>query len=161
MTLLYIVRHAWAEGRDSERFPDDDLRPLTDEGRKRFRRMVRTLLKQGFDPTLLLTSPLVRCRQTAEIIAEAAPRGPAVIERAELAPGGDPAGLLQFTVAQPSGVAWVGHAPDVEELTELLIGGRARVRFAKGAICAIEFPEVLAPGQGVLAWLVTAKVVGE
>ena len=44
--LLYIVRHAWAEERGAK-FPDDDLRPLTDAGRKRFKKLVRKLVKRG------------------------------------------------------------------------------------------------------------------
>ena len=44
---LFIIRHAWAAERDDAAFPDDSLRPLTDEGRKRFARMVEALVPRG------------------------------------------------------------------------------------------------------------------
>ena len=63
---LYIVRHAWAEEQDDDRWPDDRQRPLTAEGRKRFSRVAKALDHRGIAPQLIVTSPLMRCRQTAE-----------------------------------------------------------------------------------------------
>ena len=162
--ILYIIRHAWAGHYGDPKWPDDRQRPLTAEGRKRFARMVRTLAPRGFAPETIATSPLVRCRQTAEIVAAEAPGNPEVVARRELVPGSDLVGLLGWT-EQAAGecdeVAWVGHAPDVGHLTAALIGeGRSGVRFAKGAIAAIQFQARPAPGEGELRWLVTAKTLG-
>ncbi len=162
--IVYVVRHAWAHERGDPRWPDDRLRPLTGEGRKRFARVVRKLARQGFSPRLIATSPLARCRQTAEIIAEGVSGSPEIVERGELAPESDLEGILAWTNRQASEddeVAWVGHAPDVGELTAALIGqSRGWVRFAKGAVAAILFHDPPAPGQGELRWLVTAKTLG-
>jgi len=160
--LLYIIRHAWAEERDEGQYPDDDLRPLTGEGRKRFRKLVRTLADRGFVPAQIATSPLPRCRQTAEIIAELVPSRPPVTVVEDLSPGGNLDALLEWTRRRtPADVAWVGHAPDVSHLTAALIGDAlAAVRFGKGAVAAIEFDRPPAIGQGELQWMVTAKMLG-
>ena len=63
--ILYVIRHAWAGHYGDPAWPDDSQRPLTDEGRQRFARVVAELVKRGFAPQRIATSPLVRCRQTA------------------------------------------------------------------------------------------------
>ena len=162
--ILYIIRHAWAVDRDDPACPEDSLRPLTEEGRERFGRLVKVLAERGFAPGLIATSPLVRCRQTAEIVSRQVRGRPAVIERDELAPGGDLAGLVAWTNEQLPGreeIAWVGHAPDVEHLAGDLIGApRDATRFAKGGVAAIQFDGPAKQGAGTLWWLVTAKLLG-
>jgi phosphohistidine phosphatase len=162
--ILYIIRHAWAGHYGDPAWPDDDRRPLTKEGRERFARMVRKLAKEGLTPELIATSPLVRCRQTAEIVAAGVPGNPPVVQRDELSPGADLGRILDFTgreAGQCDQIAWVGHAPDVGHLTAALIGeSQGWIRFAKGAVAAIQFPGQPAPNEGQLRWLVTAKVLG-
>lgn len=157
---LYIVRHAWADEPNSERYPDDALRPLTREGRRRFRRVVKKLVRRGFAPALVATSPLVRCRQTAEIIARRLD-GVQIVALAALAPGSNLAELVKWTLAQGlERVAWVGHAPDVGRLAAVLVGGEgAAIGFAKGAAAAIDFERQVEPGQGVLSWLATPELL--
>lgn len=159
--IVYVVRHAWAEDRDEAAYPNDDLRPLSAKGKKRFRRVVKRLVKRGFCPRRIATSPLVRCRQTADLIAKFAPHEPSPEERDDLKPGGRLEPLLAWTAECGAGdVAWVGHAPDVEELTAALIGGgEAALHFAKGSVAAIEFTGQVAAGQGLLLWLATAELL--
>ena len=58
-------------------------------------------------------------------------------------------------------ICWVGHSPDVEWLTAVMIGeSNARIRFAKGAIAAISFDSPIDAGAGELCWLATAKALG-
>jgi phosphohistidine phosphatase len=162
--ILYIVRHAWAADRDDLVYPDDGQRPLTREGRKRFAKLVKKLSPRGLAPQAIVTSPLVRCRETAELLAAGSPGKPELIQRTELEPGSDLDGLLRWTNAELGTcqeVAWVGHAPDVGQMAGLLLGaGEAAVDFSKGAIAAIAFDDRPALGQGLLRWLVTAKVLG-
>jgi len=160
--LLYIIRHAWAEERDERRYPDDGLRPLTDDGRKRFRKLVRALADRGFVPAEIATSPLLRCRQTAEAVAEVLLSRPRVTVVDELSPGSDLHALLDWTRQRtPGDVAWVGHAPDVSHLTASLIGDAlTAIHFGKGAVAAVEFDRPPAAGQGELQWLATAKMLG-
>ncbi len=160
---LYIVRHAWAGQRDDSRWPDDAVRPLTADGKGRFARVVKKLVGAGMMPTVIATSPLVRCVETAEILA-AALDGPKVVKRDELQPGSDLQGMLRWTMRQAADheqIAWVGHAPDVDNLAAALIGdGEALIHFAKGAAAAIHFDGEPATGKGELQWLATAKLLG-
>jgi phosphohistidine phosphatase len=161
--ILYIVRHAWA-GERSDQWPDDRLRPLTADGQERFSKVVRALAERGFAPELIATSPLVRCRQTAEIMARHAPGHPKLVERPELVPGSDLEGIVRWTRNQSGDreeVAWVGHAPDVDHLAAALVSnGSSAIRFAKGGVAAIHFDGPPAVNQGQLWWLVTAKILG-
>ena len=160
---LYIIRHGLAGEHGDPRYPDDRLRPLTDEGRKRFTAVMRRLADAGVEPQVVATSPLVRCRQTAQIVVEETRGKPKLIELSALQPGSDLQSLLQWTNLQSKDeLAWVGHAPDVSHLTAALAGERrdVSIRFAKGAVACIEFDGEAARGAGELQWLVTAKVLG-
>jgi phosphohistidine phosphatase len=159
---LYIVRHGLAGEHGDPRYPDDRLRPLTDEGRKRFANTVKALEATGIKISLIATSPLVRCRQTAEILAERIGGKPRLVEMEALVPGSDLNSLIEWTNNQAvDEVAWVGHAPDVSDLAGHLIArSYAQIRFAKGAVAAIEFDDLITRGGGELLWLVTAKILG-
>ncbi len=160
--IVYIVRHALAGDRDPEGWPNDDLRPLTSAGKKRFSRMAKTLAKRGIAPGIIATSPLVRCRETADILSERITGHPPVVELEALAPSSQLEPLLQWNADNSTydEVAWVGHAPDVEELAAALIGDtQARIRFSKGAVAAISCEPGKA-GFGQLLWLATAKILG-
>jgi phosphohistidine phosphatase len=158
--LLYIVRHAWAGDPQAS---NDDLRPLTDDGRKRFARMARRMVEAGVAPRLIATSPLVRCVETAQILASEIADSQ-IVKLNSLCPGGDWDALLHWTAghaADHDQIAWVGHVPDVNHLTAALIGqGASSIHFAKGAVAAIEFEDRPAFAQGELRWLVTAKLLG-
>lgn len=161
---LYIIRHAWAMEQDGSRWPDDGQRPLTAAGRKRFALVVKKLVDGGMTPSLIASSPLVRCVETAQLLAEGLANGPQIVELSELRPNSDVSGLLRWT-AQQAGkheqIAWIGHAPDVSYLTASLIGnGDSEIRFAKGAAAAIHFDDKPCLGGGELQWLVSAKVLG-
>lgn len=162
--MLYIVRHAWAGYFGDPQWPDDSQRPLTEKGKERFSRVVEILTGREFLPQIVATSPYVRCRETADIIAHVSPSHPMITPLDELAPAGDIAGLLKWTLAQAAQydkIAWVGHAPDVGHLTAALIGnGGSWIRFAKGAVAAIEFQDPAELGEGELRWLTTAKILG-
>ncbi len=160
---LYIVRHAWAGQRDDSRWPDDGMRPLTAEGKERFARVVSKLAGAGMAPGIIAASPLVRCVETAEILA-AGLDGPKIVKLDELRPGSDLQGLLKWTVRQAAKheqIAWVGHAPDVDRLAAALIGdARALIHFAKGAVADVRFDAEPAVATGELQWLATAKLLG-
>jgi phosphohistidine phosphatase len=159
--LLYMVRHAPAGQHGDPRYPNDALRPLTDKGQERFDRLVKHLVRQGLAPTLVVTSPLVRCRQTAEVLVRRVSDEPKLLERNELAPGGPWHELVDWTGAQGDGeVAWVGHAPDVDQIAAELIGSpAANLSFAKGAVAAIRFSGGIAVGEGELCWFVKPKLI--
>jgi len=158
-TRLFVVRHALAE--DAAADGDDRSRCLTPKGRKRFSRMVRRLIDAGLEIDLVATSPLVRCHETAEILADELPGTPPVVTLEALAPSADWNAIVEWTVQQDAArVAWVGHSPCVGRLVAEAIGdGSAAVRFAKGAIASVALGDGL--GQpGDLEWLVTPDLLG-
>jgi phosphohistidine phosphatase len=157
-THLFIARHAVAE--DTAPDGHDRSRRLTLKGRKRFARMVRRLVDAGLEIDLIAASPLVRCHETAEILAAELPGGPPVVTIDALAPSADWSAVVEWTVQQDAArVAWVGHSPCVGRLVAEAIGdGSAAVRFAKGAIASISLGDGL--GQpGDLDWLITPDLL--
>src|SRR5262249_35517728 len=95
--LLYIVRHAWAEDRDEHQWPDDSARPLPADGEKRFSKMLKQLADAKFWPEVIGTSPLVRCLQTAELIARRVHSRPEIEQLPALAPPADLNALIEWT----------------------------------------------------------------
>jgi phosphohistidine phosphatase len=160
--ILYLIRHAWAGERDEKKYPNDDLRPLTSDGKKRFAKMLERLEDAKIRPTWIATSPLVRCRQTADILAKHLPKSPEIMELVALRPQSDLGEALAWTLKRSDDeVAWVCHAPAISDLAAALIGdGGASIRFAKGAIAAIRFDGPPERNAGDLQWLLTASVLG-
>lgn len=160
--FVYIARHAWAGEHGDPRWPDDSLRPLTDDGIERYTKVVQALADRGFSPQRIATSPYTRCRQTAEIIAAHVASRPTIEELSALEPGSDLADVVGWTNKQVGHDAcWVGHSPDVEHLAAAMLSdGSANVRFAKGAVAAIKMDGAAAVGLGELYWSVSAKVLG-
>src|SRR6266480_2531501 len=106
---LIIVRHAAAIERTAD--VPEEQRYLTPEGRAFFRKTARTMLKRGVEPSLILTSPLVRAVQTADILAEALSYIGSVVVTDELSPGFDPEALRRLlkTYQQVDELVIVGH----------------------------------------------------
>lgn len=157
---LYLVRHGLAAER-GDAYPDDSKRPLTARGIARMRKSARALEDMGVGFDVIITSPLVRARQTAEILGEGLKSKPTIVTADALAPAGTPAAVIQEIGkhARRARVALVGHEPNIGELAARLIGARSPLEFKKGAICRIDF-EVLPPkGLGQLRWFVTPRML--
>ena len=158
---LYLVRHAIAAER-GPKYPDDRLRPLTNEGRKRFEQSIPGAVCAGVALDLVLTSPLTRALETAGILANGLRPRPSVQELEALAPGGRHA-LLVEAITKFSNrhrrIAMVGHEPDLGEFGARLIGARGTIEFTKGAICAIDLDGATPGGPGTLRWLLPPRVL--
>jgi phosphohistidine phosphatase len=157
---LYVIRHGLAAER-GEDYPDDSKRPLTSAGIARLRKEAKALdaLDVGFDH--IITSPLVRTKQTADVFAETLKSKPSVSASDALAPAGTPAAVIQELGKhmRKGRIALVGHEPNIGELAARLIGARVPLAFKKGAICRIDF-EVFPPkGTGQLAWFITPRML--
>ena len=141
--FLFIARHAWAGEHGDPRWPDDSLRELTPDGIQRYTKVVKALAECGFSPDRIATSPYTRCRQTADIIAQYTANTSTIDELDALQPGSEIEPILEWSreyTQNSKDICWVGHSPDVEWLTAALIGdGDACIRFAKGAVAAIDF----------------------
>lgn len=161
---LLILRHAIAFPRDAKRWPDDSARPLTMEGIKRARRAAAGLKRIAERPGLVLTSPLVRARDTAGIFAQAG-GWPKAVECAALSPGASPEEVLEVLRRQGAKaecVAVVGHQPHLGRLLALCLGGDTRCEafdLKKSAVACVCFEGALRAHQGVLAALYPPKVL--
>ncbi|HEU4333797.1 MAG TPA: phosphohistidine phosphatase SixA [Candidatus Eisenbacteria bacterium] len=154
---LLIVRHAIAVERGDPAYPYDDDRPLTTEGIHKFRLAARGLKELGVRPERIVSSPLVRARQTAEILRDTvAPDLDLTIEP-HLEPGADFEATARVLLPLPEEtVAIVGHEPHVSGFTAYLLAGpraRAGLLFKKGAAALVTFHGQPQPGGGTLEWL--------
>jgi len=142
---LLIVRHAKAFDRDAARWPDDARRPLTDEGRRSFRRLAARLERWLEPPEAVLASSWDRAWETATILEEeamwpAASREPLLEDADESIAT---AGLLERLGGNGSvgGLALVGHEPFLSRFTSRLLCGRAdgiRIDLRKGAVIELD-----------------------
>jgi phosphohistidine phosphatase len=157
---LFLIRHGVAEER-GDAWPDDAKRPLSEDGIERFQKSARGLARLDVWIDVVLTSPLVRARQTAEIVASAFDPRPSIITIESLAPGGSYASLVADLEkhGRKTRIALVGHEPGIGELGARLIGSRHSFEFKKGAVCRIDVDEIPPVGPGDLRWFLTPKVM--
>src|SRR5689334_9138628 len=127
---LYLVRHAVAAERGDD-WPDDTKRPLTATGVSRFRDVVKGLAWFDVGIDEIYTSPLVRARQTADLLSAGLSDKPPVRVLDELAPGHEPARVLDELAKRVKRrrVALVGHEPDLGELAAAILGAQRALPF--------------------------------
>jgi len=157
---LFLVRHAIAMERGDE-WPDDTKRPLTHAGAARMRRIVKGLVALNVRVDVILTSPLVRAVQTAEILVRGWSPHPELVTMPALDIGVSTARLIEGLTpyGKATGVALVGHEPGMGELAAWLIGARVPLPFKKGGVCRIDVPAWPPTRQGALIWLATPKML--
>jgi phosphohistidine phosphatase len=160
---LMIVRHAIAEERDSEKWADDRGRPLTKGGIRRFQTVARVLSGLWDAPEVVLSSPLARAWQTAEILRKEA-GWPKPEEFPALEPGRDPAeaiaAMKKRAVAER--VAFVGHEPFLHEFLSLVLSGTAEgiaLEMKKGGAALVGFEGPIKAGAGDLLWLLPPRIL--
>lgn len=154
-TELYLVRHAIAAERGSE-WPDDAKRPLTERGMERFKEVVKGLRRLEVQIDEIFTSPLVRAKQTAELLAAGLEGKPPVKVLEALAPGHTSASVMTQLAkgAKRRRIALVGHEPDLGELAAHLIGAGRALAFKKGGVCRIDVGSLSARRAATLVWFV-------
>ena len=154
---LYFLRHGLAAERE-EWSGDDAARPLTDEGKARMARAAAVFAKLELGLDAIITSPLVRAVQTAEIVARELKMQNRLVTDERLAPGFDADALAKILPAYPKAAALmlVGHEPDFSETISYLIGG-GRVVCKKGGLALVELNATNLKGE--LVWLVPPKAL--
>jgi len=159
---IILVRHAIAEDRlvFGAQHSNDDLRPLTKKGKRRMQQGGLGLRKLEPEVDYILSSPLTRAVETADILAKIYPQASTAITRA-LAPGASReqlAGQLQ-SLPRESTVALVGHEPDLSELIAWLCTGSnfSFLRFKKGAACLLECIGQPGAASAEMQWAVTPR----
>jgi phosphohistidine phosphatase len=156
---LYLIRHGIAEER-GDAWPDDAKRPLTERGTNRLRQSVRGIVKLGVLLDVILTSPLVRARQTADVVAAEFDGRPPIVQIDSLAPGGSYQAVLSDLAKQSRRrrIALVGHEPDLGALAGRLSSSHA-LEFKKGGVCRIDVTALPPSGPGAIRWLLTPRIM--
>ncbi len=165
MIELFLMRHGIALDLGAGGIVRDEDRPLSEAGRKKMREAAEGI--RWLDPrfNLILTSPLRRCRETAEIVATTLGQPEIVSPFDALAPGqgfqteGDspPRLITELAASSFERVLLVGHLPDLAELTSWLLAGHRNlnVEFKRGTLCLIEVTSLPPRGPGRLRWVLS------
>ncbi len=157
---VVLFRHGIAIDRFDPGCPSDEARWLTKRGARRAQAAARGLAALDVAPDLVLTSPLVRARQTAEIAADVL-GGPEVRVTDSLRGGSaTAAAFAEFAALDVREALCVGHAPQLDLLLERgLPPGHAPVeRLKKAGAAALAF-ESVAPGAGRLLWQMAPRAL--
>jgi phosphohistidine phosphatase len=160
---LVIIRHADAALLGEPGITTDEARPLTELGIRQCQPLARSLERLGLRPERLLSSPLVRARQTAEqLLSVWGQSGLAIEECLALAPGGKKRAIVQAINSKSSEcLALVGHNPDVSELIGWFLGDKnVAIDLEKAGVACLEFEDCPDKGNGTLRWLVTPEWCG-
>jgi len=155
---LYILRHAIAVARGTPEYEGrDDERPLTDDGIKKMEAAAEGMKEIGLTFDRIYTSPILRARHTAEIVADEL-KAKKILEHADEL-GNDFSCDAALELIRRAGadekILLVGHQPDLGELAQFLLLGRfgLHISLKKGALMRIDFDGEVVPGEGTLMWL--------
>lgn len=148
--ILFFVRHGRAVRESSA---GDRGRELADTGIAALQAAAPLWRRLNLRPDVVISSPLVRALQSAELLVEGLGLREGAVVDERLEPGAGWGDLARAMAAFPDArrVAFVGHEPDFSTAVELLTGGSVRLR--AGGIACVEFPGIPEPGAGELAWL--------
>jgi phosphohistidine phosphatase len=147
---LAILRHADA-GDPMAWDGDDGARPLSRKGRRQAERLGEFLSGTGYAPDTVISSPKVRARETAELVADHLGVKVTIDDRLASGFGIANLGALLAEAGQPARPVIVGHDPDFSDLLSELCGTDITLR--KGALARVDL-DVVAPGAGTLRWLI-------
>ena len=159
---LFILRHGLAVERGTAGYAKDADRPLTPKGERKLWQIAEAMeaLKLSFD--VILASPYLRARQTAELVAEGLGARKRVEFTETLTPRGKSEDLIELLRSRkplPESVLLVGHEPYLSELVSTLISGGTQVAliFKKGGLCKLEVNSLRHGRCAALAWSLTPK----
>ncbi len=159
---LYVLRHGVAVDRGSPDYPFDHARPLTPDGVRRMTRQVKGLNALGIALDAIVTSPLVRAVETAEIVHAGLRSSGRLVRSDTLAPGGAPSDLVKELAAgypRDGSVMVVGHEPYLSSLVSVLVAEEPGplIRLRKGALCKLRAPSPRYGRCGWIEWSMTPK----
>lgn len=159
---LYLIRHGIAA--DKTDYDNDEERPLTEEGRKKTKNVAQQIHARKLHFDLILTSPLVRARETAKILQDIG-LSSQVQESPHLAPDGKIEAWVSWLQERrqntnDKSIALVGHQPDLGNWAEILVWGKAQEKLVlkKAGIIGLNLPEAETPlNQSQLFLLISPK----
>jgi phosphohistidine phosphatase len=159
---IYILRHGIAVDPGMPDFLHDADRPLTPKGERKLQDIAKAMLALELSFDVILSSPYVRARQTAELIAEAFGARKKVEFTESLTPGGSPkklVDLIRRLEPAPENVLLSGHEPYLSAFISLLISGDPGLQIVmkKGGLCKLTVESLKAGRCAVLEWLLTPR----
>jgi phosphohistidine phosphatase len=159
---LYILRHGVAVEPGTPGFARDADRILTPEGEGKLRKIAKAMEAMELEFDLILSSPYLRAKQTAQIIAKAFGERRQVELTDALIPGGSIRklfNLIHQVDPAPSNILLVGHEPSLSDLISLLVSGGhgVPVVMKKGGLCKLSCDKLSAGRCATLQWLLTPK----
>ena len=160
---LFILRHGAAGQRNLRKYPNDAARPLTSAGKRETLRIARRLFKDKVEFDQIISSPFIRARQTAEIVAKVYTRD--VRFTPHLTPDGLMPELIKYvnrTCKDADSVVLVGHEPYLSTLISVLISGKegANIRLKKGGMLKMDVGSLRFGRCARLDWLLTPRQLG-
>ena len=162
---LYIIRHAIAVDEGTPEYEQDSERPLTDKGKKKMRQISKGLRTLGADFDLILSSPYVRAKETAEVLADVFKVKADIAFSDNLVPMGDPDLLISEMNEKYSAnsIALVGHEPQLTALVSLLAAENVSVDMTlkKGGVCRLSADDLHHSRKATLEWLLTPGILVE
>ena len=156
---LYFLRHGLAGQYGDPKYKDDSLRPLTAQGREKMRLAAQGMLALGLEFDAILSSPYLRARQTAELVAQTYNLKSRAVHLTNglLAPASFQRILKEILVHFPRSkhILLVGHEPHLTELVSSLLNCSAplSIDFKKGGLCCLTLDQP--QGTATLNWLLT------
>ena len=159
---LYILRHAIASDRSPTATGGDSQRPLTVDGIEKMRRAARGMRAMELEFDLILSSPFVRAKQTAEIVANLFELSGKLAYSPTLAADGNPKDLieeLKRKYGKRKNILLVGHEPYLSRLISLLISGSTSlpITLRKGGLCQLSVEGLKYGRCAALEWLLTSR----
>jgi phosphohistidine phosphatase len=164
MIDLYLIRHGDAAPAGESGADQDADRPLTEKGEAQAAALAQALRRRGIVLDKVVTSPLVRARQTAEgIVRHLGAGAPGTCVCEDLAPGGRRRRITRFLRdLSGSALAVVGHEPDLSQYAGWLVGSKkAHINLAKGGAACIACGQRPGKASGTLVWLVNGDWLGD
>jgi phosphohistidine phosphatase len=158
---IYLLRHGIAEDRRNS--GTDAERPLTAEGKEKLRRVLDRARSAGVEPSLMLSSPLVRAVQTAELAAEVLGYKGKIVRTDALLSEATPEALWAEVRSRrgEEAVLLAGHEPHLSTSVAYLLGTPTlTVEMKKGALVRIDVERLSGEPRGMLKWMLTAALAG-
>ena len=159
---LYLLRHGKAFDIGAGGAQDDFSRALTEKGIEEMESEARAMRRLGVKPDLIVSSPLVRATETAQIVAKRLGLKKVLLKSELLSPGLDLSGLRtlvdQYDAAES--IMLVGHEPDLSAVIGDLMGARGEsVEMKKGGLALLSFARPVKRGAGILQWLIPPRIL--
>jgi len=162
---IYLIRHSNAVDPGTPGYEDDSLRPLTEKGRDKMKKIAAALKELDVKPNLIVSSPYVRARQTAEVLAKVLKFKPELVFSNTLVPMGKPDDIIgeineKYNVDE---LVLVGHEPCFSSLVGTLIAGNPdfTMTMKNGGVCCLVSDDLHTERKATLEWLLTPKILGD